>query len=115
MLGPVTGVAAALELWEPKLAGWKRGREGSLKSAELVEECWRPGGGRRGACDGSARLSILLGENGDMGGLPVGMLILNLSLLLEFRLGMRSDMQAICMSEQVVEIEVGVGVVEAIC
>jgi hypothetical protein len=43
LLGPVTGVTAWLELWEDaKLAGWNRGKEGSLRcpGAGALED-WR--------------------------------------------------------------------------
>jgi len=60
-------VAAALELWDKvKLAGWKRGSDGSLKLAAVLDEDWRAcTGGLRRACDGMARDSTpILGESG---------------------------------------------------
>jgi hypothetical protein len=56
-----------LEPWdEAKLAGWKRGSDGSLKFAAVPDEDWRAcTGGRRRACDGMARDSTpILGESG---------------------------------------------------
>ena len=50
LLGPETGVTATLEFCEDaKLAGWKRGKEGSLRwAAGPVLEAWREvGAGRR--------------------------------------------------------------------
>jgi hypothetical protein len=47
----MAGVFAALEPWdEGKLAGWKRGRDGSLRDAAVPDELWREwrvGRGRR--------------------------------------------------------------------
>ena len=66
----MAGVAAELEFCEEgKFAGWKRGRDGSLKAAADPEECWRLCGMARArrACDGMARDSIL-GDSGEPGG-----------------------------------------------
>jgi hypothetical protein len=66
--GPVVGVAAALEFWdEAKLAGWKRGSDGSLKFAAVPDEDWRAwtGGLLRRACEGMASDSTpILGDSG---------------------------------------------------
>jgi hypothetical protein len=73
LLGPETGVTAALEFWEEaKLAGWKRGKEGSLRWAAgpLLEDWREVGAGRRRACEGMAMGSPL----GDRGELTDGML-----------------------------------------
>lgn len=50
------GVFAALEFDEGKLAGWKRGKEGSFRLLEPVL-CCLPGL-RRGAWEGIARVSV---------------------------------------------------------
>lgn len=55
-MGLVFGVFAALEFDEGKLAGWKRGREGSFRLLEPVL-CCLPGL-RRGAWEGMARVSV---------------------------------------------------------
>jgi hypothetical protein len=68
LLGPVIGVTAWLEFWDDaKLAGWKRGRDGSLRCPEDVAfEDWRElRFGRRRACDGMASGSDL-GERGEL-------------------------------------------------
>jgi hypothetical protein len=73
LLGPETGVTAALEFWEDaKLAGWKRGKEGSLRWAAgpLLEDWREVGAGRRRGCEGMAMGSPL----GDRGELTDGML-----------------------------------------
>lgn len=42
LLGPVTGVPEVLELGVPKLAGWKRGKEGSRRCIAGPEvDDWR--------------------------------------------------------------------------
>lgn len=66
-MGPVVGVPETLEFWDGKLAGWKRGSEGSLSWAAVPVEFWRIcGGGWRRACDGMAR-DVILGESGELG------------------------------------------------
>lgn len=64
---PTSGVLAELECCEGKLAGWKRGSDGSLRDDEPVLVCLTCGGGWRRACEGIARDSIL-GERGDEAG-----------------------------------------------
>jgi hypothetical protein len=71
LLGPVTGVPAWLEFWDDaKLAGWKRGSDGSLRCPGPLEDWRELRFGRRRACDGMASGSDL----GDKGELTEGML-----------------------------------------
>jgi len=71
LLGPVMGVPALLEFWdEAKFAGWKRGRDGSLRCPGAFDDWRDTGPGRRRVCDGMAMASDL----GDRGELIDGML-----------------------------------------
>lgn len=70
LFGPVTGVPDALELGVPKLAGWKRGNDGSRRciAGPLVDD-WRDWTWGRRRPEGMARGSVL----GERGELTVGM------------------------------------------
>ena len=62
----MTGVAARLEPCEDaKLAGWKRGSDGSLSWPGPFDDRRALGPGRRRACDGMSR-GPDLGESGDV-------------------------------------------------
>lgn len=69
-MGPVAGVAATLEFCEEaKLAGWKRGREGSRSAAAVPDECWRLWGtGRTRREDEGMPRFCILGDSGEPGG-----------------------------------------------
>ena len=66
-MGPVPGVRpGGVEFCEGKLAGWKRGREGSLRAAAVPDECWRPRApGRIRRLGFRIERESILGDSGD--------------------------------------------------